>query len=163
MLFTQFVTEIAQFSSLSKVQIYHDLSSLSCWNIDANSDNSFVLADIMKCWVPTMLVSCLQKIGLNSGVTEGVICCVFSVFMDSLFDHIWRIRCQLLINKELFLGISAKYKRNRHINYRNASNPTFPLAVYQRDSSLQCTSRTLDRASLWLSLSIRYGGNWLDF
>ena len=100
--------------------------------------------------------------GLSRGVIEGIVCRVFSVYMDFLFDHIWRIRCQLLINKELSLGISAKHKRNRNSKYRNVSNPTFPLAVYQRTVSSQ-NSGLYDRASLWLSLSIRYGGNWLDF
>ena len=116
----------------------------------------------MKCWVLTELTNCLVSMGISRSKARAIICKSLDQFMDNMYELIWMPCCHELIQKELSVGITAKYKRSKKFKYFNSRNLVFPLVntnVARRHSN----NNSVDRSKLWCSYSNRYGGSWLDF
>ena len=75
--------EIVLESTLTRHFIFQNLARLKCWNT-TNDGNSFMVTDIMKCWVPKELVECLINMGINLGTARAIICKSLDNFMVSL-------------------------------------------------------------------------------
>ena len=100
--------------------------------------------------------------GISRSKARAIICKSLDRFMDNMYELIWMPRCHELIQKELSVGISVKYKCSKKLKYFNSRNLVFPLVntnVARRHSN----NDSVDRSKLWCSYSSRYGGSWLDF
>ena len=104
--------------------------------------------NIIKLRIPSSLVNLVHVITRNKSKCFSTVTQLVSFFFKEIFEKVWKHRCQLLIAKEISLGISKKIKFKKGVS---------SALDHSTDDHVPSAWET------WIHMANKYGNSFSDF